>query len=783
MVRMRMGCVLAVVGLAFGIGGSSLFGQKGRDNNSGDEAGPGFPHGTLRGQVFERRTQMPLEGVSVSIESLERQSTTDSDGRYLLEEIPVGSYTLVFRLLGYRPFARTDVIVRPDRITFVNSELDQVAVEVEGLLVVAGGFPEEESQPVSVIGYSGEEIRRAPGSGGDVSRIIASLPSLAKVNDQTNSLIVRGGSPIENAFYVDNIEIPNINHFPTQGASGGPIGLINVDFIESVDFRAGGFSATYGDRLSSIMDIEFREGNREEFDGQLDLNFTGFGGVFEGPLPGNTGSWMVSGRRSYRDLLIKMVDAGSSVAPRFGDYQGKVVIDPNDSHRLSFLAVFADDHMSSDSTVAVENAMVYFGDQDLWTGTVGVNWRALWGYGMSNTSLAYSTNRFDERFSETTTGMFLTRNQSSESAVSLRNVNRISLSASNSIEFGLDAKYLDVEFDNLYAAHTDAVGNPIPEARINSSLTEGKLGAFSNVVVSPFEPLTATFGMRVDHFTFNDETTFSPRFSFKIDLTDRTSINGATGIYYQSLPMVLLAQSSSNSALPNSRSIHYVLGMSRLLSDYTKLSLELYHKDYIRAPIDPSQSSLFLIDELFYRYGFYSYHEQLVATGQARSSGIEVTLQKRLHTNVYGLVSGSYSRIRYMGGDSVWRDRVFDNRLILGVEGGYKPNNSWEFSARWLYAGGAPYTPFDIERTREENRAVLDATRINTERYPDYHSLNVRFDRRFYFGGSNLIVYLSVWNAYNRKNVASYYWNEVDSQVDLIYQWSLLPIFGLEYEF
>ena len=739
--------------------------------------------GSLRGRVLDRYSQTPIAGASVLVESLEMEAGTGTDGRFVLEVVPVGSYTLVFRTLGYRPIAKTDVIVRSNRITVANAEVEQVAMELEGLVVVAESFPQEKAQPNSVVGFSGEEIRRAPGSGGDVSRIVAALPSVAKVNDQTNSLIVRGGSPMENSFFVDNIEIPNINHFPTQGASGGPIGLINVDFIDAVDFRTGGFSAEYGDRLSSVMDIKFRDGNRSEFDGQFDLSLMGFGGVLEGPFSGGRGSWMVSARRSYLDLIINMVDVGSTVAPRYGDYQGKVVYDLSPSHRLSALGIFADDHMFSDSTVAVENAMVYFGDQDLATGTFGVNWQALWGGGVSSTSLSYATNRFDEDFFEATTGGFLTRNMSSEHMVALRNVNRLPISNTSSLEFGLEAKQLISDFDNVYAEHTDAVGNPTPEVVLATRLQENKVGVFTSLTAQPLRGLTTTFGLRADFFTYNENTHLSPRFSINYQLSNQTSLNAATGIYYQSLPMVLLAQNEENRESRDPRSTHYVLGVSHMLTDYAKLSVEFYHKEYVDSPIDPDQPSLFLVDELFYRYGFYTQHGSLVADGSAQSTGVEATLQKRLARDVYGLLSASYSRSRYRGSDLVWRDRVFDNRLILGVEGGYKPSNNWEFSARWIFAGGVPYTPFQLERSAELNRAVLDDSRVNQERLANYHSLNVRFDRRFHFSGSNLIVYLSVWNAYNRKNVASHYWNEINRSPDLIYQWSALPIFGLEYEF
>ena len=169
--------------------------------------------------------------------------------------------------------------------------------------------------------------------------------------------------------------------------------------------------------------------------------------------------------------------------------------------------------------------------------------------------------------------------------------------------------------------------------------------------------------------------------------------------------------------------------------------------------------------------------------GNAYSTGLEVTLQKKLVSGLYGLVSGSYSRSRYCGLDGSWRDRIVDNRVLFSVEGGYKPSNEWEYSLRWVFAGGRPYTPLDTLASRMRNRSVRDADRVNGERFDDYHSLNLRFDRRFNFSGSNMIVYLSIWNAYNRKNVADYYWNQIDRKEDVIYQWSTLPVLGMEYEF
>jgi hypothetical protein len=209
--------------------------------------------------------------------------------------------------------------------------------------------------------------------------------------------------------------------------------------------------------------------------------------------------------------------------------------------------------------------------------------------------------------------------------------------------------------------------------------------------------------------------------------------------------------------------------------------VEAYHKGYENFLFDPAQPQFFMADEVVYRF-FNSNMQNLVDHGKARSYGVELTLQKKLVQGVYGLLSGSYFRSQYRDLGGLWRNRAFDNRLLFNVEGGYKPNPGWEYSLRWVYAGGAPYTPLDPVKSRALNRSVFDGDRVNAERYPDYHSLNLRVDRRLHWHGSNLILYLSVWNVYNRKNVASYFWNESEQRQDVLYQWGLLPVVGIEYE-
>lgn len=770
--RLRFILTLAVVLLFYGTGEG--FGQELLNSDT--------PRGTIKGSVADKETKSPLRGASVEVVGTGRGVVAGPDGSFTIDNLPVGSYVLRLGHTGYEPLAASDIIVRSGRITTVTVELKLAVFEIEEIVVEAGYFSQTREQPTSSVNFSSEEIRRAPGSAGDVSRILSLLPSIAKVNDQMNSLIVRGGSPVENAFYIDNMEIPNINHYPTQGSSGGPIGLLKVDFIQDANFSSGGFSAAYGDRLSSVMELSYREGNRDRFLGQLDMNMTGLGLIGEGPLAGGKGSWMFSARRSYLDLLVDAI--GTGVAPRYSDYQGKLTFDVTDKDKISFLGILGVDFIESQREDALDDGNNAYGLTDIKENLVGMNWRHLWGTrGYSNTSVSHIFRKGESNYFETVTERDLTNYSSLEQAFQLRNENSLRLNRSNRLKFGIDAKHIINEYDNYLAAYTDPLGNPTAEFRIDDRISANKVGVFVSHIWRPVGRLETTLGLRWDYFSFNGNSHPAPRFSFSYKFTERTSLNGSVGVYYQNLPLVILSQNTGNKDLKDPVAHHYVVGINHLLSENTRLTLEVYNKEYRNFPLDPSQPPLFVLDELFYDKGFFFSHDNLVDMGKAYTRGVELVIQKKLARNFYGLISGSYFRSSYRDYDGIWRDRVFDNRYLFSVEGGYKPSNKWEYSVRGVFAGGPPFTPFDIQASQAANKAIFDRNRINQERKPAYHSLNVRFDRRFNFSGSNLIFFLDCWNVYNRQNIESYYWNEAENKQDTRNQWSFLPVMGLEWEF
>jgi hypothetical protein len=734
--------------------------------------------GSIHGRMKDGETGSPLAGGHVMVINTVLGTVTGEDGRFEIDHVPAGGYSVRMSYVGYAPVTVTDVVVKNARIAFVDGSLKPSAIQGQPVKVTAGYFTAEEALASSTTRFSYEEIRRAPGSGGDVSRILTMLPSVAKVNDQSNSLIVRGGHPSENGFFIDGFEVPNINHFPDQASTGGPIGMIHIDLVKDAVFHTGGFSAAYGDRLSSVIDIGLREGNREETDLQLDLNFAGFGGAAEGPLAGGRGSWLVSLRRSYLDLVVKAFDVGSTVAPRYGDAQVKAVLDAGKNHTLSLIGFFGDDHNAPDREAGEKNDMQYYGNQDDGSGTVGISWRAVWnGNGYSLTTLSHTRSTFFQDWYETNTGSFMVRNRSREGAVSIRNLNFIRFSPAVRMEFGFEAKRLDCRYDNRYGGTTNALGDTVPPFALHAEISGTQAGAFAEAVLKPHPRGTLQAGLRADWFSVTGTRSISPRLSASWALNDKTSLKAAAGFFYQHLPMLILARCAGSSELNDIKARHAVLGVERLLTENTRLTLEAYHKDYDGMPLDPGQPQLSVFDDKA-----DAVPERLVGGGRAASYGIELTVQKKLAQKAYGLASAAWTRSRYRGLDGIWRNRNYDNRFAFSAEGGYRPNRNWEFSMRWVIAGGTPYTPMDPEACMRLHRMVLDAEEINGSRYPAYHSMNVRFDRRFHFRSTNLIFYLSAWNVYNRKNVAQYFWNDKEQKKDVIYQWLLLPLFGLEYE-
>ena len=726
------------------------------------------PTGSLKGHVTDVQTKEPIAATTVSVAGTDLSATTDKQGAFTIAVVTVGSYSLVFRHDGRPDLVKTDVIVRSARATFVDAEMGAPLRRHEDV-TVADYFQEADHTRPPTLALGSEELRRAA-PGGDVSRAFFVLPGVVQSEDMANDLVVRGGSPTENGFYIDNIPVPNINHFPQEGATGGNVSMLNVDFIKDVELLTGGFGAEYGDHLSSVVDIRYREGNRSAFNAQVDLNLLGFGGGAEGPLAGGKGSWMISARRSYLDALAGPLGlASSSMDARFGDVQGKVVYDLSPRHSLTLLNVYGQSSTARDATTAIANGGVEWHDH-FRQNTSGVNWRGLWGdRAYSNTSVSYAFIDAKSASSTPSANDAPYRKDYYDGTLSLRNVNRIQLSDTRHIEFGVEGKYF----------HGRAFNVPTQQDVVISFWDGSVFGTYS---LSPLPGLTATLGLRAERNPYNHRAHIAPRISASFAASQRLRFTASYGVFYQNLPFALVKQSPANEQLEPLQATHYVAGLAWRLAPATRLTLEAYDKEYRHFPLAPSLPTRFVIDDVSGNDKNFWDYDALVDTGRAYSRGVELMLQKKLTKSFYSIVSGSLFRSRYRDLDGGWHYRLYDNRYVANVTAGYRLGKHWEASARWILAGGKGATPFQVWTWPGGATANLDYSRWMGTHLPPYHTLGLRLDRRVFYRRTTMTAYIDVWNVYNRQNVRYFYWNPATLTLDAEHQWGRILVFGIKYE-
>ena len=737
--------------------------------------------GFIKGQIRDAETNEPLVGVNVILYGTTRGASTDEEGEYRIDNVAPGVYTLEIRYIGYDKMMVPDVVVRPNRPTTINKKLSPSVIEGDEITVTGSYFSRDAIQPISKVSFSPEELRRSPGSAQEISRVLSAVPGVASLGDMNQDLLVRGGSPSEVGFFVDNIPIPSIKHFTQQnGSSNGPIGVINTDLVEDIEFSTGGFKSSYGNHLSAIGDIKYRQGNRERIMGQADFNMAGFGGNFEGPIgEEGKGSWLISGRRSYLDIIADAINAGG--APRYADAQAKGVYDLDKNNRISLLNIFGYSSFTMDRSDAEDMGLESFANATYHQNTAGINWRHLYGKNMySNLSLSHSFKTEDTKgiVAETGENDFLIENTNQHGA--LRYVAYASLGERSKIEFGAESRYVVGDFEYFYSGDVDRTGEPTDDVNINQTIDGFKSGVFATYNFRPVSKWSVAPGVRLSHNSFNNDINIAPRFSTSFQVNSRWSLNLASGVYYQSLPLYFLSQNSSIRDLPNVEAIHAVAGIDYMITSATKFTIEAYYKRYNDVPLQPetvsSQDPTFVLDHM-------DFYDNLNSDGTAYSRGVDLMIQKKMKDQFYGTISASFFRSRYRDQFGEWQNRDYDVKYLFNIIGGYRPNKKWEISARWSYIGARPYTPINVAASQQMEATVLNMNQFNEKRLPAYHSLFLRFDRRYFFENTSLTTYVSLWNAYNRENVHSYHWDSVDSEIAKTVQFSLLPVGGVEFEF
>jgi len=721
--------------------------------------------GIINGTVIDERTKEPLIGANVIVLDTQFGAATDMKGNYFIKKVPVGTYRLKFTYIGYESTLITDVVVKSAKPVFVNAELTPSILEGEAIRVTAGYFVEEEKIQTSTIGLSREEIRRFPGGFEDVVRTVSTLPGVSiNTSGGRNDLLVRGGGPSENLYIINNIEVPNINHFGSQGNSSGSLSFVNLDFVQDVTFSTGGFSAQYGDKMSSVLSLTMADKIPDQFESKVTISATQYGLNFEKPFS-DKGNLIFSARQSYLDLIFKR--AGLPFVPIYTDFNIIFNYELSPRDKLLFLGLSAINRVDRDQS-SLENRITNAGllSNDQYQGISGLNYRRLLNHGYLDITL--SSNLFRYRFKqidENEDEYF--NSQADEWEYSAKLQHYWVISKALGLRSGISSKTVLNENTTVFADTIyDRSGNRIPVAglglrpltTINAS--GQKSAAFMELDWLIHPRLNVNAGLRADYYSFINRSFYlAPRLSTKYKIHPKHSLRLSGGIYYQS-PSYVWVVNPENKRLKALQNRMGVLGWDFLARNDLRFSLEGFYKKYFDLPtgVLPGRTDYIVLtntgtgfggrEDDFQSFGYYT----LSSEGTANAYGLEFLVQKKFsQIPLYGLISLSYGKSEVTAANGRTYPGQYDQRFILNVSGGYIFNSKWEVAAKFRYFTGVPYTPIYRPFENPLNPGSIQnlpdeylSARLNAA-----HHLDIRVDRTFNFKSFTMIVYLDIQNIYN----------------------------------
>lgn len=728
----------------------------------------------VKGSVRDATNNDPVPFAQVRIVELNIGAESDEEGNYTLENLTPGLYNFEATAFGYELGNQLEIEVSSAKVTFLNFELTPaIGGTLDSVVITTNPFSKSEESPVSLRSMQASEIARYPGGNRDISKVIQALPGAAPSVSFRNDIIIRGGAPNENRFYLDGIEVPNINHFATQGSSGGPVGLLNVNFIDKVDFYSGAFPANRGNTLSSVFEFRQKEGNPDKLETTFAVGSSDVGATFDGPI-GDKTSFIFSARRSYLQALFKVLKL--PFLPTYNDAQLKVKHQFNNKNQLTIIGLGAFDQFvlnqdvnegeTDASTLERNNYLLgNLPENGQWNYTVGANYRHFMEKGyltvvlsrnhLNNTAKKYQNN------DDSNPGNLVQDYQSEEIENKLR-LEQTLRTRGWKINFGIGAetvKYTNRTFNQIY---TNQGAQTID---FDSELNFNRWALFSQFGKKILNnKLTLSLGLRTDFNDYSREMRapidqLSPRLSVSYMLTDRFGINANVGRYYQLPAYTVMGYRNATGVLINQQnkityigSTHYVAGLEYNTDSKARITIEGFYKTYDNYPFLLRDS--ISIANLGADFGVIG-NEPAVSTSEGRSMGVEFLMQQKLFKGFFGIVAYTFVTSEFKDKNGVFQPSAWDSKHIVSLTAGKKFKKNWDLGVRWLFSGGAPYTPFAVVASSQvtawdvRGQGIPDYDRLNTLRLRAFHQLDVRVDKKWFFQKWSLNLYLDIQNLYN----------------------------------
>jgi hypothetical protein len=759
--------------------------------------------GAIRGMVTDAAGRA-VEGASVCILDTTACATSDAGGAFRIGDLRAGAYRLEIRPVAGLPFTSDPVDVRAGLDGTVEITLPSVGNVEQTVTVTAPAFETPTEVKNSGFLVAPREILKSAAALQDVSRYVQGLPGVViGTNDFRNDIIVRGGSPLENLFVVDNVEIPNINAFANFASAGGTVSLLDAQLLQDVTFLTGGYPAPYVNRTSSVLQVTQREGNRQKFGGWATLGFAGAGAILEGPINAGRGSWIVSARRSFLDVFTD--DVGFGGVPVNYSFNAKVVYDVTSRDRIWVVNIAGVDEIRlglTESTDLEEEIANFDIRYEGWRSATGFNWQRIFGSrGVGLLGVTHSEAKVGQQVKDLVAqgvpapgvpaedliagSPVVYFEDSREGETTVKYDLTVHVPFFDTVQTGGSVKTFRIDYRAESPYGNDTPYSPVPGTDpffLDTQFRSYQSGAYLQASKQVASRVNVTLGGRFDHYAILSKARFSPRAGVAVRLDDAWSWNSSVGSYYQQPAFLFVSAFPQNAALLPWRADHYVTGLAWSPGPGLRATAEVYRKNYSRYPVAsnlPTVSLANIGDTFDVREILFP----LTSAGDGYAHGVELFIEKRLSSKLYGQGNLSFSQTRHAGLDGVLRPGSFDYPFVFNLLGGYRLSPVWELSARLSFLSGRPFTPYDDSVSTAQRRGVYDLARVNAERAPDYGRLDIRVDRTFTVGGQPLNVFAGVQNVTNRRNFASYSWNRRINGQQFGEQQGIFPILGFDWRF
>lgn len=721
---------------------------------------------SLKGRIVDAVSNEPLPFVNVIVSGTTIGTITDMDGNFVLTGLTPGFVRIEASFVGYRRAISSEVEVSAARVNSVEIQMEEQKEQIAEVTVTASPFRKTEESPVSLRSIGIGEIEKSPGANRDISKVIQSFPGVQSTPAFRNDVIIRGGGPSESRFYLDGVEVPFINHFATQGASGGPVGIINADFLREVNYYSGAFPANRGNALSGVLEFNQIDGNSEKLKFQGTLGASEVAATLDGPI-GEKTTFVFSARRSYLQFLFSVLEL--PFLPNFTDFQFKVRSRIDKKNEITFIGLGAVDVFDLNLGIEEPDEQQSFilssiPVNEQWNYTLGAVYKHFRDNSFQTVVLSRSHlnngayKYFDNDDSSEENKILDYISEEIENKLRLENSSRFD---GYRLNFGAN---LDLVTYTNSTQQRRFYGDGIVNVDYNTSLNLVKWGLFAQGSKSIFnERLSLSLGVRADANNYSQSMNnlleqLSPRFSASYSLTPQWSLNFNTGRYYQLPPYTSLGFQQNDMLVNKQNNLKYIMadhligGLEYRPRQTVLFTLEGFWKGYQDYPFSvKDQISLANKGADFGVLG----DEEVFSESEGRAYGAE--FQARVNaTSGFNLnLSYTWVRSEFLNGSNEYIPTGWDSKHLLNVTSTTELKNDWRVGGRWRFVGGLPYTPYDLERSslveawNLSGTPYFDFTRLNSERFSAFHQLDVRVDKSFYLDKITMKFYIDIQNLYN----------------------------------